>query len=293
MLQPIISERIELTIQPGANLEPVKVDPGQMEQVLLNLVVNAKDSMADGGQLTVRTANVYVDPSQSYRSGNTIPGPYVMISVTDSGTGISEETKRHIFEPFFTTKEVGEGSGLGLSTCYGIITQAGGFMEVGSELGTGTTFKVYLPVTDEPSEPPSQIDNTDSLSKGNETILLAEDEPMVRSMLSVVLREQGYRVLPAADGAEAIRLFQENTDQVDLLVTDVVMPNLTGPELADRLRSDRPELSVLFTSGYTREITFQNGKLAPGMEFLQKPYLPPVLAGKVREVLNTSYSGRE
>ena len=210
-----------------------------------------------------------------------------MLTVSDTGVGISEEVREHIFEPFFTTKEVGKGTGLGLATCYGIIQQSGGHMEVSSEPGQGTSFKVYLPVTEEAFETRLKIVGSSISPQGKETVLLAEDEPLVRSMVATVLRDRGYEVLEASNGEEALRMVQKHGGEgIELLLTDVVMPQMNGPELAEQLQATHPDIKVLFTSGYTGDSVSQLNLLATGTDFLAKPYLPETLAVKVREVLD-------
>ncbi|MFQ6026101.1 MAG: GAF domain-containing protein, partial [Dehalococcoidia bacterium] len=287
MLRRLIGEDIELVTLPAPDLEPVKVDPGQMEQVLMNLAINARDAMPSGGKLVIETSSVAVDAEQARRQSDAVPGEYVLLSVTDTGSGMTEDTKTHLFEPFFTTKGVGEGTGLGLATCYGIIKQSGGYIEVESEAEIGTQFKIYLPKTDESPEIRSNSLPQEDRYLGTETVLLAEDEPSVRAMVATVLREQGYKVLEASNGDEALHLVQKhNSEKIDLLVTDVVMPKIGGQELAQRLHATRPEIKVLFTSGYAEGSTTYLDTAEEGTDFLQKPYQPDVLAVKVREVLD-------
>ena len=287
MLRRLIGEDIELVTLPAANLESVKADPGQIEQVLMNLAVNAQDAMGEGGKLTIETANVTLDAGYVRQHGDASPGRHVMLTVSDTGMGMSEEVQDHIFEPFFTTKEVGKGTGLGLATCFGIVQQSGGHIEVRSEPGRGTSFKVYLPVTEEASEDQPEIVDSSSSAQGQETVLLAEDEPLVRSMAATVLRDRGYEVLQAANGEEALGAVQKHGGEgIDLLLTDVVMPQMGGPELAEKLHASHPNIKVLFTSGYIGEYLSQLNTLNTGTEFLAKPYLPETLAVKVREVLD-------
>ncbi len=287
MLRRLIGEDIELVTLPTANLEPVKADLGQIEQVLVNLAVNARDSMPKGGKLTIETANVILDTEYLLHNSAASPGRHVMLVVSDTGMGISKEVQDHIFEPFFTTKDVGKGTGLGLATCYGTVQQSGGHIEVCSEPGRGTSFKVYLPVTEETSEAqPQKVDSSIS-PRGKETVLLAEDEPMVRSMAAMVLRDRGYEVLEAANGEEALRVVQNHGGEgIELLLTDVVMPQMGGPELAEKLHAVHPEIKILFTSGYTGDYLSQLNTLTTGTEFLAKPYTPEALAVMVREVLD-------
>ena len=287
MLRRLIEEDIELVILPATGLEPVKADPGQIEQVLVNLAVNAQDAMPAGGKLTIETANVTLDAEYVRQHGEASLGRHVMLAVSDNGMGMDEEVQDHIFEPFFTTKEVGKGTGLGLATCYGIVQQSGGHIEVCSEPGQGTSFKVYLPVTEETYEVQPAILDSSIYPQGKETVLLAEDEPLVRSMAATVLRNRGYEVLEAANGEEALRVVEQHGGEgIHLLLTDVVMPQMGGPELAEKLNANHPDIKVLFTSGYTGEYLSQLNTLTTGTEFLAKPYLPDALVVKVREVLD-------
>ena len=287
MLRRIIGEDIELVTLPASGLEPILADPGQMEQVLMNLAVNAREAMPKGGKLTIETANVTLDAEYVRQHGDASPGPHVMFSVTDTGFGISEEVQSQIFEPFFTTKEVGKGTGLGLATCYGIVQQSGGHIEVSSEPGQGACFKVYLPVSEAPYEAQPKTDDVSNLPEGKETVLLAEDEPMVRSMVTTVLREQGYEVLEASNGEEALRMArQHGLEDIELLLTDVVMPQMSGRELVEKLHATHPGIKVLYTSGYIGESVAEFDSLPAGTEFMPKPYLPDALAIKVREMLD-------
>ncbi|MFB3120540.1 MAG: ATP-binding protein, partial [Stenotrophomonas maltophilia] len=287
MLRRLIGEDIELVTLPAANLEPVKADPGQIEQVLVNLAVNARDSMPQGGKLIIKTANVTLDTEYVRQHSAVSPGRHVMLVVSDTGMGISKEVLDHIFEPFFTTKDVGKGTGLGLATCYAIVQQSGGHIEVCSESGQGTSFKVYLPVTKETYEAQPKIVDSSSSPRGKETVLLAEDEPLVRSMAATVLRDRGYEVLEASNGEEALRTVEKHGGEgIELLLTDVVMPQMGGPELAEKLHATHPNIKVLFTSGYAGDSLSELDALPTGTEFLPKPYMPETLAVKVREVLN-------
>ena len=287
MLRRLIAEDIELVTLPATGLEPIQADPGQMEQVLMNLTVNARDAMPAGGKLTIETANVTLDAEYVQQHGDASPGRHVMVSVSDTGMGISEEVRGHIFEPFFTTKEVGEGTGLGLATCFGIVQQSCGHIEVDSEPGQGTSFRVYLPVTEETYEAQTEIVDSSISPQGKETVLLAEDEPLVRSMVATVLRGRGYEVLEAVNGEEALRMVQQHGGEgIDLLLTDVVMPQMGGPELVEKLHATHPEIKILFTSGYTGDYLPEANTLTTGIAFLAKPYMPDALAVKVREVLD-------
>jgi PAS domain S-box-containing protein len=287
MLRRLIGADVELVTLPAPDLGRVKVDPGQFEQVLVNLVLNARDAMPKGGKLTIETANVTLDQDNTHRYAEMAPGKYVMLTVSDSGIGISEEVKAHIFEPFFTTKEVGKGSGLGLATCFGIVKQSGGHIWVYSELGQGTTFKICLLRVEETVDSPAKHDASDNLPVGTETILLVEDEVAVRALAAQVLRMQGYTVLTAANGNEALRLAQDQAEtEIQLLVTDVVMPQMGGTELADRIRVMRPNINVLFMSGYTDSAIIRHDLPKPGSAFLPKPFLPSMLIHKIRDVLD-------
>jgi len=288
ILHGLIGEDIELTIQPEGTLGRVKADSVQIEQVLMNLAINARDAMPSGGRLSIRTANVVLDKSYSRRRREVVPGPYVMIAVTDTGHGMDAEVMSHLFEPFFTTKEKGKGTGLGLPTAYGIIKQSGGHFDVESVPGKGSTFKIYLPRTEEPpaslaSPQPQPVEA--ELPRGVETVLLAEDEEAVRSLAREVLRGAGYTVLEAGNGEEALRVAGSHPGPIHLLLTDVIMPRLGGPELARRLQPLRPDMRVLFMSGYTDGDISSFGGLGSETSLLQKPFQPIVLARRVREVL--------
>jgi PAS domain S-box-containing protein len=287
MLIRVIGEDIELSTVLDKDLGRVKVDPGQIEQVILNLVVNAKDAMPSGGKLTIETANMELDQEYTHSHLNMKPGRYVMLSVSDTGVGMSPEVRERVFEPFFTTKEKGKGTGLGLSTVYGVVKQSGGYIWVYSEPGQGTTFKIYLPQVDEPLEEEVRKRVVkDRLPGGRETILVVEDEEEVRKLAVGILQKQGYRILEASNGGDAFLICEQAKEPVHLLMTDVVMPGLNGPELARRLGSFHPEMKVLFMSGYTDNAIFQQGVLDHGMFFLQKPFSVEGLARKVREVLD-------
>ena len=290
MLKRLLGVNIELVIQIQPNLGRVRVDPGQIEQVIVNLVVNSRDALADrGGRVAVILRDVIVDVENGGREAPVRSGSYVVMEVSDNGTGMDEETRSHLFEPFFTTKEKGRGTGLGLSTSYGIVKQNHGEIDVRSELGEGTTFSIYLPRIDEPSIVENTNNATPAALKGAETILLAEDEDGVRHVVAQMLREQGYTVLQADGGAEALRIAQTHAGPLELLVSDVMMPRMTGPELAERLRGVRPDMRVLFVSGYTDGEIVRGGELEPGTAFLQKPFTREQLATKVREVLRPGH----
>jgi PAS domain S-box-containing protein len=286
MLPRLIGENIELVFQPTKNLGPVRADAGQIEQALLNLVVNARDAMPSGGRLTIETANVDLDESYGQRRVIVEPGPYIMLAVSDTGCGMDAETQSHIFEPFFTTKEPGKGTGLGLSMVYGIVKQSGGFIWVYSEPGHGATFKIYLPeVKERVEEKPVERTSSGPIT-GSETILLVEDEESVRDLVRNFLRDNGYTVLEAADGEQAVEVARRHRGALHLLVTDVVMPKLSGRELATRLLPNHPEMKVLYISGYTNDAVVRHGVLEGDMAFLQKPFTLKDLARKLREVLD-------
>lgn len=287
MLHRILGEDIELSYYLSEDIGKVKTDPGQMEQVLLNLAVNARDAMPHGGKLTIETSNVELTEEYARNHLEVKPGPYVMLTVTDNGVGMSPEVKERIFEPFFTTKEKGRGTGLGLSTVYGIVKQSSGHITVYSELGWGTTFKIYLPRLEEEEDLLRKKEEPSTLSGGTESILLVEDEPSVRNLAARILRNRGYRVEAAKDGNEALNIVRNHPEKkVDLLLTDVVMPGMNGKELADQLKTLMPNLKVLFISGYTDNSIVHHGVLMEGIDLLQKPFTPDALTKKVREVLD-------
>jgi CheY-like chemotaxis protein len=286
MLRRLIGEDIDLVVRPREQLWLVKVDPGQFEQVIMNLVVNARDAMPDGGKLTIETANVELDRAYLADRPEAHPGEHVQISVSDTGCGMDAATKARVFEPFFTTKEFESGTGLGLATVYGIVSQSGGHVEVYSEPGLGTTFKVYIPRekdTEAIAEPPERPATS---ARGTETILFVEDEPGVRTLARAILEKCGYVVLDACEPYDALALVSHYEKPIDLLVTDVVMPNMSGRQLVERLLRDRPGLRVLYISGYADDAVVRHGIIDAGTPFLQKPFTPDVLAQKVREVLN-------
>jgi two-component system, cell cycle sensor histidine kinase and response regulator CckA len=281
---------VDTRIVPAPGLQTVKADAGQIEQVIMNLVINAREAMPTGGKLTLETANVSFDQESVDRYPELKAGDYVMLAITDTGAGLSEQAKAHLFEPFFTTKGVGQGTGLGLSTCYGIIKQSGGHISVYSEPGRGTSFKIYLPQVQQPAAPLGRLP-APALPRGTETILLVEDDPALREMAGTCLTRLGYKVWAAANGAEALNLKQQrNVGHIDLLFTDIVMPHLNGRDLADRVHSLHPHIRILFTSAYAENAAIHQGLLGKGMLFLQKPYTPSSLAHKLREVLDPSKS---
>ena len=287
MVRRLMSETIEMRTRVEKNLGAVRADPGQIEQVILNLIVNARDAMPNGGKLWIETGNVELGSAVAQDQGPIKPGPYVMLGITDTGVGISAETLPHIFEPFYTTKESGRGTGLGLSTVYGIVKQSGGHISVNSELGKGTTFKVYLPrVQDSAASAQKTEWKETATGKGKETILLVEDEPAVRELARLVLSEHGYTVIEAQNSEDAVRLAGRHGSEIHLLLTDVVMPGMSGHDLAKHLTALHPNLRVLYMSGYTYNVMGDNGTLEEGLSLLQKPFTPPALAQRVREALD-------
>jgi len=287
MFRHILGGDVESRIVPGLGLQEVHADAGQIEQVIMNMVVNARDAMPNGGKLTLEAANVSFNEESVGLYPELRAGEYVMLAITDTGAGMSKEVKARAFEPFFSTKEVGQGTGLGLSTCYGIVKQSGGHISVYSEPGRGATFKIYLPQANPQAKTPVQRQNPPDLPSGTETILLVEDDPALREMAGTLLRRLGYLVLSAANGIEAMSLKQQRgVGHIDLLFTDVVMPHMSGKELADRVRALNPHTRVLFTSAYTENAIVHQGVLDQGVALLQKPFTPSALAHKLREVLD-------
>ena len=285
LLRRLIGEDVELVTFPAPEPAIVCIDPGQFEQVVVNLAVNARDAMPDGGKLTLEIATVTLDEEYARFHPDVTPGEYVMLAMSDTGMGMPEEIRRHIFEPFFTTKEDGKGTGLGLATCYGIVKQVGGHVWVYSEPGNGTTFKIYLPKVEGEAANANKLPQRPARG-GNETILLVEDEPMVRAITCQTLIERGYTVLEASDGQNALGLASNYHGAIDLLLTDVVMPKISGRELAELLRAKHRGLKVLFMSGYTEDAIVHHGVLEQGIAFLPKPFSPESLSRKVRSVLD-------
>ena len=289
LLRRLIGENIDLAVHVVPDLWPVKVDPTRMEQVIANLAVNARDAMPNGGRLTIELANATLDEEYSRDRREVVPGPYVMLAVSDTGVGISDETLGRIFEPFFTTKEPGRGTGLGLATCYGIVKQADGHIWAYSEPGRGATLEVYLPRAVEAAEPMETVQAPRLVEgSGGEAVLVVEDEQQIREMIVRVLEKRGYQVLPCARGEEALALAQEPSRRVDLLITDVVLPGWSGREIAERVLTVRPGLRILYISGYTENSVVHHGVLEEGVNFLAKPFTPLQLVRTVRALLDRS-----
>ena len=286
MFSRVIGENIDLAFLPGSKLAPVKADPGQMEQVLLNLVVNARDAMPDGGRLTIETCNVELDSVSASQHSVMEAGSYVMLIVTDTGCGMDAGTQARIFEPFFTTKGQGKGTGLGLATVYGVVKQSGGFIWVYSEVDHGSTFKIYLPQVTADLERGAIEKTSRGAHPGTETILFVEDEQSVRELVRDYLGKSGYRVLQAADGVQALEVAAAHKGPIHILVTDVVMPRLSGRELVTRITGSRPAIKILYISGYTDDSIFRHGVLEGGVAFLQKPFNLKDIAQKIRQVLD-------
>jgi two-component system, cell cycle sensor histidine kinase and response regulator CckA len=290
MLRRLIDENVEMTVVCGEHLGQIKADSGYVWQVLMNLVVNARDAMPNGGKLTIETNAVKLDESYTQTRPGTTPGDYVVLSVRDTGTGMSEEVQKRMFDAFFTTKPEGKGTGLGLVTCQTIVRQSGGHIDVSSEVGKGTTFKICFPrIAGSARLKTGIIPKIGPPRRGTETLLVVEDEPSVRHLAQGVLTAQGYSVLTAPNGQDALRVAREHKGQpIALVVTDVIMPRMGGKVMAEWLKTTFPDLKVLFTSGYTEDAIAHHGVLDPGVEFLPKPYSPAGLARKVREILDVA-----
>jgi CheY-like chemotaxis protein len=271
----------------GENLGRVQADATQMEQILINLIVNSRDAMPRGGMMLLETANVDITPGFARQHLGMKPGPYVRVAVTDTGCGMTAETQARIFEPFFTTKEEGRGTGLGLATVYGIVKQSGGYISVQSALNKGSTFLVYLPRTDAPAPARESPITVPSKADGTETIMVVEDEAILRELVCGVLKSRGYQVLEAATGRDALALANVHAGPVDLLLTDVVMPKMNGPELAARMTLERPEIKVLYMSGYADSSVVLHGVRDMNYAYLPKPFTPESLEAKVRQVLDS------
>jgi signal transduction histidine kinase/ActR/RegA family two-component response regulator len=288
MLPAVLGDGIKLSINLDLQLGHVKADPALLEQVLMNLVLNARDAMPDGGQLTIHTLNTELDESSVRNHPGAHAGSYVVLVIRDTGLGMSEETQSHIFEPFFTTKDRGKGTGLGLAAVYGTVNQSGGFITVSSKVGKGTTIETFLPRVDEPAEIIEALEAPAQSRKGNETILVVEDDDAVRRMTREFLKISGYTVLEARSGADAIRFMERRDQTIDLMLTDVLMPGMKGRELVERLAILRSGIKVLYMSAYTEDAAINIGVLSPGTAFIEKPFSPDDLANKVREVLSAN-----
>jgi PAS domain S-box-containing protein len=287
MLRRLIDENITMTTIAGEHIWRIEADSGHMGQLLMNLVVNARDAMPDGGRLTIATNNVVLDENFAREHAGAMAGDYVMLSVSDTGTGMTDEVKAHMFEAFFTTKAKGKGTGLGLATCQTIVQQSGGYIDVDSELGKGTTFRIYFPRVKQPVEAAAQPARNGEMPRGTETLLIVEDEQSLRHLACDILEALGYEVLRASNGLHAMFVSREHKGApIRLVITDVVMPQMGGKVMADWLKAIYPDLKILYTSGHTDEVIAEHGVLGAGVDFLPKPYTPAALACKVREVLD-------
>jgi CheY-like chemotaxis protein len=286
MLQRVIGENIELVTVLAPDLWPVKVDPAQIEQVIVNLAINARDALPVGGRLSIETANVVLDADYAASHLQVQAGEYVLLTVSDTGVGMAEHVKARLFEPFFTTKDVGQGTGLGLSFVYGVVKQSGGHIDVCSEEGAGTTFKIYLPRAGETLQPAVPKGGMADIPVGQETILLVETDESVRDLARRLLRGQGYTVLEARNGQEALLISAHHSGPVHLLLTDMIMPGLSGKALAEELAQARPELRILYSVGYAELAIDQHHELEPSVALLRKPFSPMMLALRVRQVLD-------
>lgn len=291
MLRRLIDENIQMTMVPGKQIGRINADPGYIGQVLMNLVVNARDAMPNGGKLTIATDNARLNADPAGAHAQAMPSDHVMLSVSDTGTGMTDDVKAHLFEAFFTTKLPGKGTGLGLATCQTIVQQCGGHIDVFSELGNGTTFKIYFPLVDEPVDQDTKFIKAGPLPRGTETLLVVEDDPSVRHLACEILVGQGYEVLSASNGQDGLHVAREHIGSpIRLVVTDVIMPLMSGKVMAEWLKTTYPDLKILFTSGYTDDAIAHHGMLDQGVEFLAKPYTPTMLASKVRELLDRENS---
>jgi CheY-like chemotaxis protein len=287
----MIGEDMELAVEPVEGTGRVRVDPSQMQQVLMNLVVNARDAMPNGGRIGLSIRDVEVDEAAALHQTNLPPGPYVALAVSDTGTGMSAETAAHIFEPFFTTKEQGKGTGLGLSTVYGIVEQSKGHIQVQSELGRGTTFTIHLPRVEEPLAGGPSADAARRLRTTSRTVLVVDDEPEVLDLATEILKRVGYTVLVATDGAAALEVARLHEGEIHLLVTDMVMPGMSGHDLAERMRALRAALPVLYISGYVQDAAARAALASERSAFVGKPFTPEFLTDRVRELLATADAG--
>jgi CheY-like chemotaxis protein len=291
MLRRLIGEDVDLETDLAPSVATITADAGQIEQIILNLALNGRDAMPNGGRLTIATANVDLGPDYARDHPGAQPGPHVLLRVGDTGVGMDAETRARVFEPFFTTKPAGRGTGLGLATVFGIVQQSGGYITVSSAPGKGSTFEIYLPQSGEPAHAAAVAEHAPSSYRGSETILLVEDEPGVRQASRRFLEEHGYRVLDAGDGLEALRLCERHSGAVDLVVTDVVMPGMSGRELADQMARLHPHTPVLYVSGYVNDAGAASLLHDPTVALLQKPFGADTLARKVREMLDARVAG--
>jgi len=290
LLRPLIGETIDLSTRLTSGVGHTRADAGQLEQVIMNLVVNSRDAMPRGGKITIQTSEITFEPHTTREHGLITPGSYIVLTVTDTGMGMDAETQSRIFEPFFTTKEKGKGTGLGLSTVYGIVKQSGGYIFADSGVGRGTRFRIYLPRVDDPAEATGTPHTAQVPGGGSETVLLVEDEESVRHLVRDTLEARGYKVIEAENGEAGLRASNAHQGIIDMIITDVVMPGMSGRELARRVTQARPQTKVLYLSGYTEEAIAHEGALDPGTAFLQKPFTLQVLSRKVREVLRDGNS---
>ena len=286
ILRSMLGDDVEVALHLGSRLGRIRADPGQLEQVIMNLLVNARDAMPHGGKVTIETANVELSAEQVRHHPEVAPGPYVMLAVTDTGHGIPAGVRERIFEPFFTTKPFGQGTGLGLAIVFGIVRQSRGDIWVDSESGRGTTFKIYLPRDEQGVEDTAALERRPPPSRGSETVLLVEDDPQVRLVARTILRHDGYNVLEAPGATEALEIGERYSGRIHMLLTDVVMPGLSGSQLAERAVALRPELRVLYMSGYADHSLAQHGILDTAIDFVQKPITREALLRKIREVLD-------
>jgi signal transduction histidine kinase/CheY-like chemotaxis protein len=288
LLERLIGENIqlELNLAPDAGL--IEADPSQLTQVIMNLAVNSRDAMPEGGQILIQTQNVYLDEDYAARHIGSRPGSFVMLAVTDNGVGMSEQIQKHIFEPFYTTKEIGKGTGLGLPTVYGIVKQSGGYIWCYSEEGFGTSFKIYLPRADKDACEIEEERRSESVTTGNETILLVEDQELVRDLTTQLLKSCGYRVIQACDGEEALDICEKASQNIDLLITDIVMPKISGRQLVALIGPKLPGMKILYMSGYTDDAIVQKGIIEPDSNFIAKPFTLTDLAHKVRQCLDAA-----
>jgi CheY-like chemotaxis protein len=287
LLRRLIREDIELRMNLAPHLGLVNADPGQIEQVVMNLAANGRDAMPDGGRLTIETTNVVLDADSAQQHPGAVPGPYVVLTVNDTGVGMDQETQARLFEPFFTTKELGQGTGLGLATVYGIVTQSQGSIWLHSEPGHGSTFKVYFPVVGAETVAALPTRREAPSLTGDETILIVEDQAQARTVTGEMLRRHGYSVIEAANGPEAIVKSAEHEGKIDMLLTDVVLPAMSGRRVADLMQSVRTSLRVIYMSGYTTDAIVHHGMLDPGLVLIQKPYTAEALLRKIREVFDS------